>query len=120
MEEVLRWFRAASQKNGHTHERSKVADAIHETHPDEAITIWKSLVVEATRFSNVSAYQTAGVYLGKIKKLLTDKKRAKEWISYLTELRIHNARRPRMLDVLNAMEGSRTPIVSHKKTIKIR
>jgi len=111
MEEVLRWFRSASQKNRHTHERSKVAEAIHESHPDEAIAIWKSLVVEATRFSNVSAYQTAGVYLGKMKKLLTHEKRAEEWISYLTELRINNARRPRMLDVLNGIEGNRTPIV---------
>lgn len=34
-----------------------------------------------------------------------------EWKNYLAELREQNARRPRMLDVLNSLEGRRTSIV---------
>jgi uncharacterized Zn finger protein len=58
-----------------------------------------------------AAYQTAGGYLKKIKKVYKRTRRTSEWAEYLAGVRERNARRPRMLDVLNKLEGKRTRIM---------
>ena len=112
-EDALQWYRAGSQQNwlGDDHVGRKVAEAVQESHPDEALAIWKQMVARELVHAKPAAYQTAGAYLKKIKAVYRKTRRTSEWSGYLAEIREQNARRPRMLDVLNKLEGRRTRIM---------
>lgn len=88
-----------------------MAEAVQESHPDEALAIWKQMVARELVHAKSAAYQTAGAYLKKIKAVYRKTRRTSEWSGYLAEIREQNARRPRMLDVLNKLEGRRTRIM---------
>jgi uncharacterized Zn finger protein len=112
--EALRWYRQGRQQRtyGPDHEGEKVARGVVSTHPDDAIAIWKDLAAAEISRTKPSAYHVAGGYLKKIRAALDTAKRTSEWTTYLAKLRAQNVRRPRMMDVLNSLEGRRTPIVS--------
>ncbi len=111
--DVLKWYRLSKKSGGlwRDHTGEKVAQVIQETHPDEAISIWKALVTQEIAQAKPSAYQTAGHYLKKMNVVYARIDHEAVWSQYMAELREQNKRRPRMLDVLNALEGRRTRIV---------
>ena len=112
-DDVLIWYRSGKKSGGfgRDHTGEKVAQAIQMSHPDEALAIWKALAVQEISQAKPAAYQTAGSYLKKMKATYTRIKRPDEWARYMAELRENNKRRPRMLDVLNSLEGQRMRIV---------
>ena len=112
-EDALRWYNAGSGQNGFGYDCTgqKVAEAVQESHPDEALAIWKEMVARELVHAKPAAYQTAGGYLKKIKAAYKRTRRTPEWTKYLAGVRDRNARRPRMLDVLNKLEGKRTRIL---------
>jgi uncharacterized Zn finger protein len=112
-DDVLLWYRTGNKQNGfiRSSDGDKVAQAVSEIFPGEAMTIWKSLVAHEISQAKPSAYQTAGGYLKKINKVYEQTKESSAWKSYLASLRDENRRRPRMLDVLDKLEGNRTRIV---------
>jgi len=112
-DDALRWYAAGRRPGefGTNPAGEKVAQAVQVSHPDQALVIWKELVAHATAYANPAAYQTAGEYLKKIMGVCERTKQTAAWHAYLEELRQQNSRRPRMLDVLNSLEGRRTPIL---------
>lgn len=113
-DDALRWYAAGHRPDGYGADLmgEKVAQAVQVSHPDQALAIWKELVARATAQANPAAYQTAGGYLQKIMGVCERTKQTTAWQAYLDELRQQNSRRPRMMDVLNSLEGRRTPIIS--------
>lgn len=112
-DDILKWYRLSRKSGGfgRDHTGDKVAQAIQVTHPDEALSIWKTLVVQETAQAKPVAYQTAGQYLRKMKAVYSRTNNEVVWTQHMAELREQNKRRPRMLDVLNSLEGRRTRIV---------
>ena len=112
-DDALRWYRQGRKPGvyGHDNKGAEVAQAVQKTHPDDAIAIWKELVSREIARAKPAAYQTAGGHLKKMKAVFERTQRTSEWTAYLSNLRVQNSRRPRMLDVLNSLEGRRTPIV---------
>ncbi len=113
-DDVLKWYRFSEKSGrfGRDYSGQKVAEAIQITHPDEAISIWKVLATEEILHVKPSAYQAAGHYLKQMKVVYTRTNNATAWTQYVDGLREQNKRRPRMLDVLNSVEGLRMRIVS--------
>ena len=112
-DDILKWYRLGRKSGGfgRDHTGEKVAQAVQVTHPDEALSIWKALAAQEISQAKPAAYQTAGHYLKKMKAVYSRTNNEAAWTQHMAELREHNKRRPRMLDVLNSLEGQRTRIV---------
>ncbi len=112
-DDILKWYRLGRKSGGfgRDHTGEKVAQAVQVTHPDEALSIWKALAAQEISQAKPAAYQTAGHYLKKMKAVYIRTNNEAAWSQHMDELREHNKRRPRMLDVLNSLEGRRTRIV---------
>jgi uncharacterized Zn finger protein len=87
----------------------RVAAAVKDTHPERTIAIWKALAERLIQETKPKAYREAAVYLGWLRKLLTEKGRSSEWTRYLAELRTQHARKRALLEVLETLE--KKPIV---------
>jgi uncharacterized Zn finger protein len=115
-DEVLRWYaRLSEAQKGHTAHgfgwsdyRSRVAEAVADTHPERAAALYRDLIAGHIAVTKVSAYELAEPYLVKLKALLTRNRRAGEWAEYLTGLRQTHARKPRLLEVLDRVERGRS------------
>ena len=90
----------------------EVASAVKLTHPDVSLTIWREKAEKSIAQVKRSAYEVAGKYLARMADLYHHLGRADEWHTYLSELRTANKRRPRMMEVLDSIEGKRRRIVS--------
>lgn len=112
-DDILKWHRLCGKSGGFggNHIGEKVAQAVQVTHPDEALSIWKALASHEISQAKPKAYQAAGHHLKKIKAVYSRTNKPVEWTQYMAKLREDNKRRPRMLDVLNSLEGRRTRIV---------
>jgi uncharacterized Zn finger protein len=112
-DDALRWYRRQRHPGDRLHDRDgeKVAQAIADIHPDEAIAIWQNFVAAETKTANLAGYQNAGAYLRNIKQVAERIGKQAEWQTYLEGLCLQNKRRPRMMEVLNALAGRRTRIV---------
>ena len=109
MDDVVQWHKAARKRAGvwGGHYDDKVAEAVQKTHPGFALELWKKLAEAEIALVKPAAYQVAGRYLRKMRAVYRREKRLREWDTYLTELREENKRRPRMLEVLDSLEGKR-------------
>lgn len=112
-DDALNWYRRDSQPSGYggDHIGNQVADAVSKSHPVEAVEIWKQLAAAQIAHVNPQAYQVAGGYLRKAAKLCAATGQEEPWRAYLAGLRQQNSRRRKMLEVLNALENLRTPII---------
>lgn len=112
-DDALRWYRRQRHPGDRLYDRDgeKVAQAIADTHPDEAIAIWQNFVAAETKTANLAGYQNAGAYLRNIKQVAARIGKQAEWQAYLDNLCLQNKRRPRMMEILNALAGRRTRIV---------
>jgi uncharacterized Zn finger protein len=110
-DEILRWY---DQRKpgvggwgwGGIHD-GQIAEAIVQRYPERALDIWKKLAKASIAQTQTRAYEQASVYLRKLQNLLEQQGRAQEWQSYLTDLRQVNARKRRLLEVLDDLEGRR-------------
>jgi uncharacterized Zn finger protein len=114
-EDALKWFeRPKQQRYGGRRNHDKVATAVQETHPDVALELWKELAEVQIAQVQPTAYQVAGQYLKKMQSVYRLTKRLPEWEDYLSELRDTNKRRPRLIEVLDRLEGKRKRILEGK------
>ncbi len=104
-DEGLRWYdqRPAGAGGWSAINPDLVADAVAETHPERAITIWKQLAEAQIAQTNPRAYEVAAAYLRKLGRLLERQKRADEWRRYIAGLREANKRKRRLLEVLDGL-----------------
>lgn len=112
-DEALRWYKQGGMRGGYWSDQNgeKVAAAVQDTHPDEALAIWKQSALAQIALTKPGAYQMAGMSLSKIKTLYERTGRMPEWAALLAELRARNMRKPRMIEVLDGLEGKRTRIL---------
>lgn len=112
-EDALKWYNSRKKTGsfGSDYTGEKVAHAVWKSHPDEALSIWKALVAHEISQAKPKAYQVAGGYLKKMRAVYNHINKPDAWTRYKSELRENNKRRPRMLNVLNSLEGRRTRIV---------
>lgn len=90
-----------------------VAEAVEETHPDRAITIYRELAESIANETNTKTYPDVGKYLKRIKPLLEKMGREGEWPILLQEFRDKHRRKRRLMQVLDGIDGR--PIVKRKK-----
>lgn len=115
-EEVLRWYDYSKRGKlqdfwrwSYYGEDDKVAEAIKEAYPERAVAIWKKLAENQIGQTQPKAYEQAGIYLNKLRRLYHKLGKEEEWQSYLTNLRSANIRKTRFLEVLNRLSAK--PII---------
>jgi uncharacterized Zn finger protein len=117
-DEVIRWYDHRKQESvgwGQTwFQENEIARAIADTYPDRAIAIWKRLAEGMIAQAKPKAYETAAEFLRHVHRVLRKLGREKEWQSYLVELRQTNARKRRLLEILDNLGD--TPIIGEDKT----
>jgi uncharacterized Zn finger protein len=113
-DDVLRWYGDLGKRGGYwqDHQGEAVAVAVQETHPDAALAIWLRMAKAQIAMTKPAAYQAAGACLAKMKAVYRRTERTAEWDRLIAALRAENARKPRMIDVLDGLEGKRSRIVS--------
>jgi len=82
-----------------------VAKAIAEAYPERAIAIWKELAEGQIAQTQPKAYEVAGGFLHSMRRTFKKLGRDKEWQSYISGLRQVNARKRRLLEVLDSLDG---------------
>jgi uncharacterized Zn finger protein len=112
-DDVLLWYERAGTRGGywHDHQGETVAEAVQETHPDEALALWLRTVKTQIAMTKPAAYQMAGASLTKMKTVYQRTGRLPEWDRLLVTLRTEHARKPRMIEVLDGLEGKRSRIL---------
>ncbi len=105
-DDVLKWFEIHKQKRSNwtgDSLKDNVATAIAHQYPDKAVTIWKKLAETHISMTNVSAYSIGAQYLRKAQKIVKQNGKEAEWDFYLTELKEANRRKPRCIQILDAL-----------------
>lgn len=110
-DDVLRWYKAGRGGYGHDYQGDTVAATVQKSHPDESLAIWLRLAKAQIALTKPAAYPLAGDSLGKMKAVYLRTGRMDEWNRLLMDLRVENARKPRMLEVLDHLEGKRSRIL---------
>jgi uncharacterized Zn finger protein len=113
-DDALRWYGDLGKRGGYwqNHQGEAVAAAVQETHPDAALDIWLRMAKAQIAMTKPAAYQTAGANLAKMKTVYQRTRRTAEWDRLMAALRAENARKPRMLEVLDGLEGKRSRILN--------
>ena len=111
-DDVLRWYDQLKSKKqifwgGDGYQEDKVAGAIAKLYPDRAIAIWENLAEKQIALTQPKAYETAAVYLGKVHHFLKKLEKENEWKSYFSELRKTNARKKRLIQILDRLDSRR-------------
>jgi len=114
VEDVIRWYdiKSASKEFGwwgNDHWEDGIAVAVADSYPDRAIAIWKKIAEKQISLTQPKYYEVAARYLRKVNRLLTKIGMEKDWQSYVSELRIVNAKKKRFVEVLDKLTGR--PIV---------
>lgn len=115
IDDVLKWFDIHKQKQKYgvgEGLKDDVATAVAGEYPDKAIGIWKELAEHQIAITNVAAYSVGAGYLRKAQKILKQNGRENEWDIYLQGLKETNRRKPRLIEILNAL--SEKPIIRSK------
>ncbi len=112
-DDVLRWYERAGNRGGYwpAPRGETVAEAVQETHPDEALAIWLRMAQALIAQTKPAAYQMAGMSLTKMRAVYQRTGRLPEWERLLVALRTEHARKPRMIEVLDGLEGKRSRIL---------
>lgn len=104
-DQVLHWYdrRKESPIPWLVLDENRIADAIADAYPDRAIAIWKQLTEAQIAQTQVRAYEVAVSLLRKLKRPLERQGRGEEWRRYIAELRSANARKRRLVEMLDAL-----------------
>ncbi|MDH4152970.1 MAG: hypothetical protein OEV01_04225, partial [Nitrospira sp.] len=85
----------------------RIADAVVDTYPERAVTIWKQLAEEQIVLTKPKAYEVAAGYLRKVGRVLKQQGKERDWQDYLSTIRRAHERKRRLVEVLNILAGSR-------------
>ena len=86
-----------------------MASAVVKTHPDEALTIWKTMALAEINRVSPSAYVTACAYLKKMRSVYQRENRLREWTVLIETLRAEHKRKRRLMEELDRLERGRGP-----------
>lgn len=111
-DEVLRWYDQRKSKKQifwgwDGYQEDQIAEAVADHYPDRALAIWKNVAEKQIALTKPKAYEASAVYLRKVHSLLKKMKREEEWKNYLLKLRQTNARKTKLIEILERMKGHR-------------
>ena len=106
-ERVLYWYdRLPKRKYDRPGvDNNEVAEAVKTHAPDRAVAIWQQMAEQWIAQVKPKAYQQAGGYLRKAAGVMEKKGNQKQWQKYLQNLREKHARKTRLMEVLDSLEG---------------
>ncbi len=113
-DQVLRWYdqRPKGRFGWYGIDEDAIATAVQAHAPDRAVAIWKNKAELLIALVKPSAYQEAAKYLRKAAKVMFRGKKQAEWERYLKELREAHARKRRLMEILDGLDGN--PIVKKR------
>ena len=113
-DEVIRWYdrrKPGSAGSGWTwwtwFQEDKIAEAVADAYPDRAVNIWKKLAESQIAQTQPKAYEVAAGFLRNIRRTFKKLGRDSEWLSYLAQLRSANARKKKLLEILDILTERR-------------
>jgi uncharacterized Zn finger protein len=110
-EEVIRWYDLRKSQKSFwrwtAFKEDKVAGALMDHYPERALAIWKRLAEKEIAQTKPKAYIVAAGYLRKVQRTLKSLGKEKEWQNYLAEVRRTNARKRKLLEILDTLSGHR-------------
>jgi uncharacterized Zn finger protein len=111
-DDVLRWYDQLKSKKqifwgGDGYQEDKIAAAVVDLYPDRAIAIWKNLAEKQIALTQPKAYETTALYLRKVRNFLKKMERESEWKDYLLQLRQANARKKKLIQILDRLDSRR-------------
>jgi uncharacterized Zn finger protein len=111
-EEVLKWYdhRKLNKQvfwGGNGYQEGQIAEAVADDYPDRALAIWQNVAEKQIAVTQPKAYEAAAGYLRKVHALLRRLQRESEWKGYLSNLRQANARKRKLLEILDRIESRR-------------
>jgi uncharacterized Zn finger protein len=111
-DDVLKWYDQHTSKKQifwgwDSYREDQVAEAVADYYPDRALAIWKNVAEKQIAVTQPKAYEAAAGYLRKVHALLKRLQRESEWKGYLSNLRQVNARKKKLLEILDRLEGRR-------------
>ncbi|MEW6002795.1 MAG: SWIM zinc finger family protein [Nitrospirota bacterium] len=112
VDDVLKWYDVHKQRRKDwmwDNLEDRVAITIAHNYPDKAVAIWKRIAESYISRVNVAAYAEGAAYLRKAQKIFKHLGRANEWDTYLQRLKEANRKRPRLIEILDAL--SQKPII---------
>jgi uncharacterized Zn finger protein len=116
VDDVLKWYDIHKQRRKDwmwDNLEDRVATAMAYEYPDKAVEIWKKIAEGHISKVNVAAYAEGAAYLRKAQKIFTHLGRVNEWDTYLQRLKEANRRKPRLIEILDAL--SKKPIIRAKR-----
>ena len=114
-DDVMKWFEVHKQRRSNwtgDNLKDNVATAIAHKYPDKAVAIWKKLAETQISMTNVSAYSIGAQYLRKAQIIVKQNGKEAEWDFYLKGLKEANRRKPRCIQILDAL--SENPIIRRR------
>ncbi len=82
-----------------------IATAVQDYAPERAVSIWKNQAEQLINQVSAGAYQEAAKYLRKAEAVMAKQNEQAEWDQYLKSLRIARARKRRLLEILDPLDG---------------
>ncbi len=115
-EQVLSWYERLPRKGFGWYglNEDEIATAVQNYSPDRAVAIWKKRAEELIAQVTPGAYRNAAKYLRKAGAIIAPQDRAKQWDRYLQDLREKHARKRRLIEILDGLEGN--PILKNKSS----
>lgn len=117
-DEVLKWYDrmlAAPKQSGMYYAgrgyADRVATAVADTHPQRALDIYTAALNAQLPNADPRAYEAAAGYLKKLRPIYATLNRAAEWDTLVAGIREKYRNRPKFMEQLDKMQGSRTTIV---------
>ena len=90
-----------------------IATAVQAHAPDRAVAIWKNQAERLIAQVKPSAYQEAANYLCKAGEVMSKKNKQAQWDQYLRSLRDAHARKRRLIEILDGLDGK--PIMEKRR-----
>ena len=114
-DEVVRWYERLPQERFGWYgvNEDEIATAVQTHAPDRAVAIWQKMAERLIAQVKPSAYQESAKYLRKAGAVMAWQKEKEKWDKYLLDLRETHARKRRLMEVLDGLDGK--PIMSKKR-----
>ena len=111
---VLHWYDRLLEKRPGWHgvDEDEIAVAVQVHAPDRAVALWKKKAEGLIAQVKPSAYQEAARYLRKAGSVMAQQKKKKQWDEYLRGLKEMHARKRRLMEILDDLDGK--PIVGKR------
>ena len=106
-DQVLKWY--DQRPKGHFGwlgvDEDAIATAVQAHAPDRAVAIWKNKAERLIAQVKPSAYQEAVKFLRKAGEVMSKQNKQAQWDQYLRSLREAHARKRRLIEILDGLDG---------------